>query len=88
MCRALAGYVLAQLPNMKSGTEAIRYTENAPAAIGRSGGNTDVANVLLKLDFEQKIKESAHLVLREVGCIIINMFLVLNLFFVADTKSY
>lgn len=67
MCRALAGYVLAQLPNMKSGTEVVRHTENAPSAIGHNGGNSDAANVLLKLDFEPKIKESAYLVLKEVG---------------------
>ncbi|CAG9856312.1 unnamed protein product [Phyllotreta striolata] len=69
LCRALAGYVLAQLPEMKGEPQAVRKFANAPARVGQSGGNTECVKVLLTMDFGQsqgKIKECAELSLKQI----------------------
>ncbi|KAG5874036.1 hypothetical protein JTB14_007998 [Gonioctena quinquepunctata] len=67
--RALAGYALAQLPEMKGEPRVIRRVPNAPAKVGQTGGNTECVKVLLTLDFGQsqgKIKECAELALKQI----------------------
>lgn len=67
--RALAGYVLAQLPDSRGLSQVVRQKENAPAIVGQSGGNTECVKVLLGLEFGQtqgKIKDCAELALRQV----------------------
>ena len=69
LCRALAGYVLTQLPEMKGSQQVVRKTANAPSIVGQPGGNTECPKVLLKLDFghtQGKIKQCAELALKEV----------------------
>lgn len=69
LCRALAGYVLAQLPDMRGSSQVVRQKENAPAIVGQSGGNTECVKVLLGLEFGQsqgKIKDCAELALKQV----------------------
>ncbi|CAG9823224.1 unnamed protein product [Phaedon cochleariae] len=69
LCRALAGYLLAQLPEMKGEPQVIRRVPNASARVGQAGGNTECVKVLLTLDFGQsqgKIKESAELALKQI----------------------
>ncbi|KAJ8949813.1 hypothetical protein NQ318_000511, partial [Aromia moschata] len=68
LCRALAGYTLAQLPEMKGEPQVIRRIADAPAKVGQPGGNTECVKVLLTLDFGQsqgKIKECAELALKQ-----------------------
>lgn len=69
LCRAFAGYVLAQLPEMKGNPQIVRHQANAPCTVGQPGGNTECAKVLLKLDFGQsqgQIKDCAELALKQV----------------------
>ncbi|XP_028134145.1 ectopic P granules protein 5 homolog isoform X1 [Diabrotica virgifera virgifera] len=69
LCRALAGYILAQLPEMKGEPQVIRKFANAPSKVGQSGGNTECVKVLLTMDFGQsqgKIKECAGLALKQI----------------------
>lgn len=69
LCRALAGYILAQLPDMKGNPHVVRQEANAPAIVGHTGGNSECAKVLLKLDFGQsqgQIKDLAELALKQV----------------------
>ncbi|XP_045481046.1 ectopic P granules protein 5 homolog [Harmonia axyridis] len=69
LCRALGGYILAQLPEMKGKPQIVRRHSNAPAKVGQPGGNTECAKILLKLDFGQsqgKLKEYAELALNEI----------------------
>lgn len=69
LCRALGGYILAQLPEMKGKPQVVRRRANAPSKVGQPGGNTECAKILLKLDFGQsqgKLKEYAELALNEV----------------------
>lgn len=69
MCRAIAGYILAQLPDTKALPKKIRREANASGAIGTPGGNSECAKILLELDFGQsqgKIKESAQFSLVKV----------------------
>lgn len=68
LCRALAGYILAQLPDKKE-SQFIRKFANAPSRVGESGGNSECSQILLKLDFGQtqgKIKECAQLALNKI----------------------
>lgn len=70
LCRALAGYVLAQLPDTKGVPQIVRYTANASATVGQPGGNTECVKVLLGLDFGQsqgEIKACAELALKQVS---------------------
>lgn len=70
LCKALAGYVLAQLPDMKGEPQTVRHIANAPFTVGQPGGNTECVKVLLGLDFRQaqgEIKTSAELALKQVG---------------------
>ncbi|CAH0560105.1 unnamed protein product [Brassicogethes aeneus] len=69
LCRALAGYILAQLPDMKGEPRMVRHQENAPFKVGQPGGNTDCVKLLLSLDFGQsqgQIKECAELALKQI----------------------
>ncbi|KAJ8984462.1 hypothetical protein NQ317_012528 [Molorchus minor] len=69
LSRALAGYTLAQLPEMKGEPQIIRREANAPAKVGQPGGNTVCVKVLLTLDFGQsqgKIKDCAELALKQI----------------------
>ncbi|KAF7282452.1 hypothetical protein GWI33_002679 [Rhynchophorus ferrugineus] len=69
ICRALAGYVMAQLPEMKGRPQLVRRTENASSRVGQPGGNADCPKILLSLDFGQsqgKIKEAAQLALNMI----------------------
>lgn len=70
LCRALSGYVLAQLPDMKGEVQVVRHTAGAPAIVGQPGGNTECVKVLLGLDMGQsqgKIKSCAELALKQVS---------------------
>lgn len=65
MARALAGYVLAQLPG-----RSVRMEPNAECTVGQPGGNTECVKLLLGLEFGQtqgKIKECAEYALRRVS---------------------
>ncbi|KAF2894637.1 hypothetical protein ILUMI_11535 [Ignelater luminosus] len=69
LCRALAGYVLAQLPDTKGVPQIVRYTANASAPVGQPGGNTECVKILLGLDFGQsqgEIKNCAELALKQI----------------------
>ncbi|XP_050307718.1 ectopic P granules protein 5 homolog [Anthonomus grandis grandis] len=69
ICRAMAGYILAQLPEMKVFPQKIRITPNAPSAVGTPGGNVECTKVLLGLDFHQsqgKIKDVAAVALSKI----------------------
>ncbi|XP_017775624.1 PREDICTED: ectopic P granules protein 5 homolog [Nicrophorus vespilloides] len=69
VCRAVGGYVLAQLPESKGKSQTVRSTPNSPCTVGQPGGNAEVSKMLLKLDFGQsqgKIKECAEGVLRQI----------------------
>ncbi|RZB40249.1 ectopic P granules protein 5 -like, partial [Asbolus verrucosus] len=60
LCRALGGYILAQLPEMKGEPQVVRRRAYAPARVGQTGGNIECAKVLMSLGFGQsqgKIKE-------------------------------
>lgn len=68
--RALAGYVLAQLPDMRGASQIVRRVEHAPSVVGQSGGNTECVKVLLGLEFGQtqgKIKDCAEMALKHVS---------------------
>nr|XP_022906095.1 ectopic P granules protein 5 homolog [Onthophagus taurus] len=69
LCRALAGYILAQLPDNKGNNiQTIRKSANSPGTVGQPGGNSECPKILLKLDFgytQGKIKECAELALKE-----------------------
>lgn len=70
LCKALAGYVLAQLPEMKGNAQTIRKSANAACTVGQPGGNTEAPKILLKLDMgytQGKIKECAEVALKEVS---------------------
>lgn len=65
----MAGYVLAQLPDMKGESQVVRQREYAMGVVGQSGGNTECVKVLLGLEFGQtqgKIKECAEMALKQV----------------------
>uniref|UniRef100_A0A1Y1N595 Ectopic P granules protein 5 homolog n=2 Tax=Photinus pyralis TaxID=7054 RepID=A0A1Y1N595_PHOPY len=67
LCRALAGYVLAQLPETKGHPQTVRICSNAPAIVGQPGGNTECVKVLLGLAMGQtqgEIKTCAELALK------------------------
>ncbi|XP_060530773.1 ectopic P granules protein 5 homolog [Cylas formicarius] len=69
LCRALGGYILAQLPEMKGHPQTVRRTGNAPCGAGQPGGNTECSKVLMVLDFGQsqgKIKDCAVLALNQI----------------------
>ncbi|XP_066259328.1 ectopic P granules protein 5 homolog [Euwallacea similis] len=69
ICRAMAGYVLAQLPDMKALPRKVRTSANAPSPIGTPGGNPECARILLELDFGQstgKIKDCAQYALTKI----------------------
>ncbi|KAK9871044.1 hypothetical protein WA026_010002 [Henosepilachna vigintioctopunctata] len=69
LCRAMGGYILAQLPEMKGQPQVIRKTANANSRVGQPGGNTECVKILLKLDFGQtqgKLKECAELALNQI----------------------
>ncbi|ENN72840.1 hypothetical protein YQE_10520, partial [Dendroctonus ponderosae] len=69
ICRAMAGYVLAQLPDIKGSSQKVRLAANAACAIGTPGGNTECPKVLLGLDFGQsqgKIKDCAEVALAKI----------------------
>lgn len=69
VCKALAGYILAQLPDMKGKPQTVRRIENAPGTVGQPGGNTDCPKILLTLDFGQtqgKLKDAAQLALNMI----------------------
>ncbi|KAF5285353.1 hypothetical protein FQA39_LY04452 [Lamprigera yunnana] len=69
LCRAVAGYVLAQLPETKGQSQIIRITSNAPAVVGQPGGNLECVKVLLGLGMGQaqgEIKSCAELALRQI----------------------
>lgn len=69
LSRSLAGYILAQLPDMKGQPLTVRCKGGAANPVGQPGGNTECAKVLLKLDFGQsqgKIKECAELALKQI----------------------
>lgn len=70
LCRALSGYILAQLPDMKGEVQVVRQTAGAPAIVGQPGGNTECVKVLLGLDMgrsQGKIKSCAELALKQVS---------------------
>lgn len=65
----MAGYILAQLPDMKGSSQIVRQKENAPAIVGQSGGNSECVKVLLGLECGQsqgKIKDCAEMALKQV----------------------
>lgn len=69
MCRALGGYVLAQLPEMKGEPQVVRHHPFAPSRVGQTGGNVECTKVLMRLDFGQsqgKIKECEELALNKI----------------------
>ncbi|KAL1505767.1 hypothetical protein ABEB36_005253 [Hypothenemus hampei] len=69
ICRAMAGYVLAQLPEVKVLPRSVRFVSKAPNAIGTPGGNPECSKILLEMDFGQsqgKIKECAGMVLAKI----------------------
>nr|CAI5847173.1 unnamed protein product [Callosobruchus analis] len=69
LCRALAGYILAQLPEPKGECRTIRKSANAPCKVGQPGGNTECVKVLMGLDFghsQGKIKECAEAALKQI----------------------
>ncbi|XP_063908736.1 ectopic P granules protein 5 homolog [Zophobas morio] len=69
LCRALGGYILAQLPEMKGEPQVVRKSAYAPARVGQAGGNNECAKVLMSLGFGQsqgKIKECEELALNKI----------------------
>nr|CAH7757239.1 unnamed protein product [Callosobruchus chinensis] len=69
LCRALAGYILAQLPEPKGECRTIRKSANDPCKVGQPGGNTECVKVLMGLDFghsQGKIKECAEAALKQI----------------------
>ncbi|KAK5643248.1 hypothetical protein RI129_007093 [Pyrocoelia pectoralis] len=69
LCRALAGYVLSQLPESKGQSPTVRICANAPAIVGQPGGNTECVKVLLGLSMGQtqgEIKSCAELALKQI----------------------
>ncbi|CAH1956914.1 unnamed protein product [Acanthoscelides obtectus] len=69
LCKALAGYILAQLPEPKGESRTIRKSANAPCKVGQPGGNTECVKILMGLDFghsQGKIKECAEAALRQI----------------------
>ncbi|XP_056634672.1 ectopic P granules protein 5 homolog [Diorhabda sublineata] len=69
LCRAIAGYVLAQLPEMKGEPQVIRKFPNAPSRVGQPGGNSECVKILMTMDFNQshgKIKECAEVALKQI----------------------
>lgn len=69
LCRALAGYILAQLPEMKGEPQIVRRNAYAPARVGQTGGNTECVKVLMSLGFgqsQENIKECEELALRKI----------------------
>ncbi|XP_044253867.1 ectopic P granules protein 5 homolog isoform X2 [Tribolium madens] len=69
LCRALAGYILAQLPEMKGAPQVVRRHAYAPCRVGQTGGNSECAKILMSLGFGQsqgKIKECEELALKKI----------------------
>lgn len=69
LCRALAGFVLAQLPDTKGEPQKVRHAANVPGTVGQPGGNVECVKILLNLDFGQsqgEIKACAELALKQV----------------------
>lgn len=72
LCRALAGYLLAQLPDTKGQSRIVRNCADAPGTVGQPGGNTECVKVLLGLDFGQtqgEIKGYAESALKMVSLV-------------------
>ncbi|KAK9711668.1 hypothetical protein QE152_g25341 [Popillia japonica] len=69
LCKAVAAYVLAQLPEMKGNPQTVRRIANSPGTVGQPGGNMECPKILLKLDFgytQGKIKDCAEMALKEI----------------------
>lgn len=69
LCKALAGYLLAQLPEARRETATVRCFAGASGPVGQPGGNADCAKVLLKLDAgvgTVELKGYVELALRQV----------------------
>lgn len=68
----MAGYILAQLPDMKMLPQKVRTVANSPCGVGMPGGNSECPKVLLELDFRQsqgKIKDCAEVALAKASSI-------------------
>lgn len=70
LSKALASFVLAQLPDMKGEPQTVRRVENAASTVGNPGGNTECVKLMLHLDFGQnqgEIKTCAEMALKQVN---------------------
>lgn len=68
LCKALAGYVLAQLPERRGEPQSVRCFAGASGPVGQPGGNSECAKVLLKLDAGvAELKPHVELALKQVS---------------------